>query len=84
LAEQDDSSPEESPVPAELLRGCLEKLPDRSKQLVQQRYFENLAPSVIASLEGRTANEIRQALFRLRAALHQCVTRQLSHPAVQP
>jgi len=63
---------------AEALKRCLAQLPERGRRLVQQRYFENLAPAVIASHEGRTANEVRQALFRLRAALHECITRRLA------
>lgn len=59
------------------LRACLAELPERSRRLVQQRYYENLPPAVIASQEGRTANDVRQALFRLRAALHACILRRL-------
>jgi RNA polymerase sigma-70 factor (ECF subfamily) len=75
---------DEAPVPddaaaqAEALKRCLAELPERGRRLVQQRYSENLAPAVIASHEGRTANEVRQALFRLRAALHDCITRRLA------
>lgn len=66
---------------AAALRACLAELPDRGRRLVQQRYFENQSPAVIASQEGRTANDVRQALFRLRAALHACITRRLElHP----
>lgn len=67
----------DTPERAAALRQCLSQLPERSRRLVQQRYFENMAPSVIASLEGRTANDVRQALFRLRAALHDCITKRL-------
>lgn len=82
LTEQEESHPETNAVQAEALSGCLAKLPARSRQLVQRRYFENVSPSVIASQEGRTANEIRQTLFRLRAALHECITRQMATQSV--
>lgn len=65
---------------AAALRACLAELPERGRRLIQQRYFENLAPAVIASQEGRTANDVRQALFRLRAALHACITRRVEAP----
>jgi RNA polymerase sigma-70 factor (ECF subfamily) len=64
----------------EALKRCLAELPNRARDLVQQRYFERLGPSVIASQEGRTANDIRQALFRLRADLHECIRRRLVRP----
>jgi RNA polymerase sigma-70 factor (ECF subfamily) len=70
-----DSSGDEARASA--LRACLAELPERRRRLVQQRYFENVAPAVIASHEGRTANDVRQSLFRLRAALHACITRRL-------
>jgi RNA polymerase sigma-70 factor (ECF subfamily) len=59
------------------LQACLAELPERGRRLLQQRYFDNLTPTLIASLEGRTANDVRQALFRLRAALHACIRRRL-------
>lgn len=73
--------PEESPARIEALRRCLSELPEKWRRLVQQRYFENLSPSVIGSQESRTANEVSQTLFRLRAALYKCITRRLSEQA---
>ena len=66
------------PALTEALKRCLAELPERGRRLVQQRYFENLAPTVIASREGRKANDVRQALFRLRTALHDCITQRLA------
>lgn len=67
---------------SEALKRCLAKLPKKARDLIQQRYFENLGPSVIASHEGRRANDIRQALFRTRAELYECIRRrQLESPA---
>lgn len=67
---------------AEALRLCLRELPLQGRDLVQRRYFENSPPAVIASQLGRTANDVRQALFRLRAALHACVTRRIAAASV--
>ena len=78
LADDEVPDPDDTVAKAEALKRCLAELPERGRRLVQQRYFENLAPAVIASHEGRTANEVRQALFRLRAALHDCITRRLA------
>ena len=57
---------------------CLQELPQRSRRLVQQRYFERLTPAVIASHEGTNPNHINQMLFRLRAALKECIERRLA------
>jgi RNA polymerase sigma-70 factor (ECF subfamily) len=75
-----DDSPPSADIAerSEALRRCLAELPKRARDLVQQRYFEKLGPSVIASHEGRRANDIRQALFRLRADLYECIRRRLS------
>ena len=47
------------------------------RRAVARRVVMTVAPAVIASHEGRTANDVRQSLFRLRAALHACITRRL-------
>jgi RNA polymerase sigma-70 factor (ECF subfamily) len=62
---------------AEALRACVGQLPERSRELVRMRYFEDLTPGAIASLLERTANDVRQILFRLRRALLDCVEKRL-------
>jgi RNA polymerase sigma-70 factor (ECF subfamily) len=66
----------------EAMTQCLQELPQRSRRLVQQRYFERLTPAVIASHEGTNPNHINQMLFRLRAALKECIEGRLAplHP----
>ena len=61
------------------LRECLQKLPERSRRLVQQRYFEELSLGVIAADEETNANNVSQILFRLRAALSDCIQKQLGN-----
>ncbi len=78
LTSEDVAVIDDGAARAEALKRCLADLPEHGRRLVQRRYFENLAPAVIASHDGRTANDIRQALFRLRSALHDCITRRLS------
>ncbi|RFC46147.1 MAG: ECF subfamily [Verrucomicrobia bacterium] len=82
LSAENIPAPDDTTAKAEALKLCLRELPERWRTLVQQRYFENLAPSVIASHEGRSANEIRQALFRLRSALHDCITRRITRQTI--
>ncbi len=55
------------------LKSCLEQLPEPGQQLVHLRYFEELSPGVIASRYERSANDIRQQLFRLRRTLLKCM-----------
>ncbi len=59
------------------LRACLRKLPERSRRIVQQRYFEDLSLGVIAGYENTNANNISQILFRLRSALLGCMKERL-------
>lgn len=61
----------------EALRACVSQMPERSRELVQMRYFEDLSPGAIASRLERTANDVRQMLFRLRRALLDCVEKRM-------
>src|SRR5215469_8480702 len=55
------------------LKNCLDKLPSKGRQMIQWRYFDQLAPATIADRLGRPSNYARQALLRLRRLLLQCV-----------
>ena len=59
------------------LRKCLAALPKRGRELLHQRYFEDLSPGTIASRLGLTSNQIRQSLLRLRRELLECIERRL-------
>ncbi len=61
------------------LRDCLRELPERSRRLVQQRYFEQLSLGVIAAYENTNANNVSQILFRLRSALFNCIQERLGN-----
>jgi RNA polymerase sigma-70 factor (ECF subfamily) len=63
------------------LDACLHGLPERSRHLLHLRYFEALTPGAIASQLNRSANEIRQTLFRLRKALLECIERRVADGA---
>lgn len=60
------------------LSACVNGLPEPSRELVRLRYSEELAPGAIGSRLERSANDIRQALFRIRRALLTCVERRLA------
>ncbi len=61
----------------EALRHCLDQLSEDGRQLIQERYFEDLSATVIAQRSRRNSNEIRQALLRMRRNLLQCMQHQL-------
>ena len=61
----------------EALRTCMHQMPERSRDLVRMRYFEELSPGAIASRLERTANDVRQMLFRLRRMLMECVEKRM-------
>jgi RNA polymerase sigma-70 factor (ECF subfamily) len=63
---------------AEALRHCLERLPDRSRRLLELRYDESLKLAQIAERLRATLDAVHKALCRLRTRLHECVERRLA------
>jgi RNA polymerase sigma-70 factor (ECF subfamily) len=62
----------------EALAGCLAKLPQPQRQLLELRYGPKTSIESIASSMSRTPNAIRQALFRIRGTLLSCVEKRLT------
>lgn len=63
----------------ERLRNCLTKLPEDSRQLVQQRYFNRLSVRDLARLKNRTETWTAVALFRIRDILRDCMMKEVAH-----
>jgi RNA polymerase sigma-70 factor (ECF subfamily) len=59
------------------LRACLERLPARSRRLVQLGYDDGLGRDAIARELGLTADGVKTALRRVREVLRQCIERRL-------
>jgi len=59
------------------LEGCLKKLSERDRQLVQQRYAEKVNTRQLASQIGRPENTVYKALSRIRRQLMECVDHAL-------
>jgi RNA polymerase sigma-70 factor (ECF subfamily) len=57
------------------LAGCVEKLPDEQRQLVQRYYLQNKTVEQLAELGGRTIAACYKALERARRLLQECVER---------
>ena len=58
----------------DMLRECLTKLNDRHRELIRARYQDGFDLADIAEKMNRQTNAIKQALFRARANLIDCVT----------
>jgi RNA polymerase sigma-70 factor (ECF subfamily) len=65
------------------LSRCLERLPERSRELLRDYYAPHAAPREVAARCGRTLESLRLSLFRLRRALRDCIDRRLSAEASQ-
>jgi len=62
----------------DVLIGCLDKLEGRKRELVQEYYSTSRQSSEsIAQRLAMTPNAVRQALFRIRRVLLECVERTL-------
>jgi len=59
------------------LRGCLQKVRGRERELVRLRYEESLKPGQIARRLSMVASTVRGMLTRIRDALAHCVDREL-------
>jgi RNA polymerase sigma-70 factor, ECF subfamily len=61
------------------LRGCLEKLPESDRQIIDA-YYDSTKKSAaeVGSQLGRPTNTILKALIRIRGALYRCINRTLA------
>jgi RNA polymerase sigma-70 factor (ECF subfamily) len=56
-----------------VLRRCLQRLPEKSRQLVDWHYYLELSSVEIATRIGMNADAVRRALFRQRQQLRKCM-----------
>ena len=59
------------------LKTCLEKLPERQREVVERRYFDRESVQGIAADIGIKPNAVSQLLFRSRESLLRCIETQL-------
>lgn len=64
------------------LRLCLAELPERSRQVLQQRYGAGLDRSAIAKALRLGDEGVKSLLVRVRQVLAACMARRLGEPAV--
>ena len=67
----------EASAQQDALNNCMKKLPDKSMQLLELRYIDNLKPQAMAKQTGTSPGTIRVALTRLRKALGRCIEQWL-------
>lgn len=65
-------------VGAAALEKCLDKLPAKSRKLLDLRYLEDASMEAIARVIGSTAGSVRVMLFRVRNLLADCVKAELA------
>jgi RNA polymerase sigma-70 factor, ECF subfamily len=64
------------------LKQCIQKLGNKDRQLLVQRYVENRSLSKLAKQSDQTPNSFHKALSRIRQALRICVERHQAHESL--
>ncbi len=64
------------------LRQCIEKLPERQKEIVRLRYSEGESIKAVAEKSQSAASAIKQTLFRARTSLIECVRFRMKESAL--
>lgn len=62
----------------EMLDGCLDKLPDRSREMILLRYEEGMESPDIGKRLGLSPEAVRITLLRIRTVLRECLGRRLA------
>lgn len=57
---------------------CMEMLPLRYRQLIEQHYFEEIPLQKMAKGAGRNVNAIYQSLYQIRSILKRCIQKKAS------
>ncbi|MCB1121840.1 MAG: sigma-70 family RNA polymerase sigma factor, partial [Verrucomicrobiae bacterium] len=66
----------------EALQVCLKRLPDRQRDLIRRRYSEGASIKSVARQLNIAASAVKQALFRARTNLIQCVQHRMNDQPV--
>lgn len=57
----------------EALKHCLDRLPEKSRKIVDLRYFADISAAEIGEMLNVQDRAVRQALQRIRKKLHDCI-----------
>ena len=64
-----------------LLRACLQKLPERSRELIQLYYYHDIGTPAIADQLDMKSDTVCRALSRVREKLRDCIRQSLDSPS---
>lgn len=84
VADETENSAEHLEQRERVLHECIAKLPDDHRETLDLRYREGLSLEDMAARLGRTVGALYRQLSRVRAVLHECVTKNLSRPENEP
>jgi RNA polymerase sigma-70 factor (ECF subfamily) len=66
---------------SQALAGCIDRLPERHRDLIRWRYRDGLDIEAVSRQAGRTVEAVYRALSRIRQTLYDCVTESLAQGA---
>lgn len=73
----DTSGPEkhydDHEIHVEALKHCLEKIPDKSREIIRLRYYVGLSFAQIAEMMGLKSDSVYRASYRLKSTLRSCI-----------
>lgn len=78
LAAHCEAAPDEVDGRLRALDQCLGRLEEKDRQLIEHRYFSASTLDEFATRSGRSVDSLRVTLFRIRAALRNCINGQLA------
>lgn len=73
LAEEAKQSTEKLELQQMALQECLARLPERQRDLIRRRYSDGASIKVVAEQVESAVSAVKQALFRARCKLIECV-----------
>lgn len=76
LAEAFDESGTEVMHRLQFLSGCMERLEEKSRRVLEWRYRDDLKPAAIAKKMNLSANSVAKMLQRIRDRLRDCIQTQ--------
>ena len=60
------------------LKSCLQKLSEKSLELIESRYFKSRSIAQVAESSGKTVGALKVALMRVRKQLGSCIQNQMA------
>ena len=70
-----DRDPDDSEARLNALRSCLERLPERARQLVDRHFFQGVPLARLAEEAQQSGPALRMAMLRIRRELRSCITK---------